>query len=243
MPVSPLIVDLYAGDLGGKPDIATLVAAGPPWHGLILKATEGTSYNGGQWFKTNWPAARDLAADRYGADWFRGAYCYVHFDQARAHHIYFYLHTIAAAGGGGQGDFWPVLDVERAGNPDVSASQIVTCVSTMAGLLKARLGRDVTLYGGSLLYDKGIRDHMGCSRLWIARYTATLPAIVYQRIGWELDDLLMWQYDGDGEGYLANYPTTSPIGRTDISALTIAGGGDAALAYLRTNLFAEAPTT
>ena len=47
--ISPLIVDIYAGDLGGKPDIGALVDAGAPWHGLILKATEGTGYNGGAW--------------------------------------------------------------------------------------------------------------------------------------------------------------------------------------------------
>lgn len=239
--VSPLIVDLYAGDLDGTPDIGALVAAGPPWHGIILKATEGTGYTGGSWFQTNWPAARDLAGDRYCVDWFRGAYHYVRFNQPAADQVDLFLSVVDRAGGWGGGDFWPILDVEHANNGDPSADQIVTCVSEMSELLRIKTGRDVTLYGGSLLYDKGITDHMGCSRLWIARYTPTLPAIVYQRIGWALDDLLMWQYDGDGEGYLAGYPAISPIGKTDISALTIAGGGEAALEYLRSNLFVQSP--
>lgn len=239
---SPLVIDIHALDIGGTPDIAALVAAGPPWHGIILKATEGIGYTGGDWFQTYWPAARDLAGDRYCVDWFRGAYHYARFNQPVEQQIDLYLSTIDRAGGWAGGDFWPILDVEHANNPDVSAQAIVDCISQMSELLRVRLGRDVTLYGGSLLYDKGITDHMGCARLWIARYTPTLPAIVYQRIGWALEDLLMWQYDGDGEGYLEGYPKTSPIGATDISALTIAGGGDAALEYLRANLFAQSPT-
>jgi len=239
----PLIVDLYAGDLNGKPNIGALVAAGPPWHGLILKATEGTGYDGGSWFQTCWAQARDLAADRYAVDWFRGAYHYVRFSQSPEKQVDLYLHTIDRAGGWGPGDFWPVLDVENVNNAGASAAQIVDCVSAMAESLRVRLGRDVTLYGGSLLYDNAITDHMGCSRLWTARYAATLPSIVYERIGWQRQDLLMWQYCGDGEAYLANYPATSPIGKTDISALTIAGGGAAALDCLREQFAAPSPTT
>jgi hypothetical protein len=29
---SPLVIDIHALDIGGTPDIAALVAAGPPWH-------------------------------------------------------------------------------------------------------------------------------------------------------------------------------------------------------------------
>jgi GH25 family lysozyme M1 (1,4-beta-N-acetylmuramidase) len=239
--ISPLIVDIYAGDLGGKPDIGALVDAGAPWHGLILKATEGTGYNGGAWFQKYWPEARDRAGDRYCADWFRGAYHYIRLNQPADAQIDLYLSTVDRAGGWGDGDFWPILDLEHANNPDLPAAQIVDKVTEMAELLRARTGRDVTLYGGSLMYDKGITDHMGCQRLWIARYTQTLPAIVYQRVGWQLEDVVMWQYDGDGEGYLQGYPKTSPMGKTDISAMLVAGGGDAALEYLRNNLSVQSP--
>lgn len=40
-----LIVDLYEGDLGGKPDWAKLAAPGPPWHGAIVKVSEGLDYH------------------------------------------------------------------------------------------------------------------------------------------------------------------------------------------------------
>jgi len=117
----------------------------------------------------------------------------VRFSQSPEKQVDLYLQTINRAGGWGPGDFWPVLDVENANNARASAAQIVDCVSAMAESLRVRLGRDVTLYGGSLLYDNGITDHMGCSRLWTARYAATLPSIVYERIGWQREDLLMWQ--------------------------------------------------
>lgn len=74
---SPLICDVFENDVAGKPDIPGLVKAGPPWHGVILKATQGDYYTGGQWFKTYWPMARSEAGDRYGQDWFRGCYHYL----------------------------------------------------------------------------------------------------------------------------------------------------------------------
>jgi GH25 family lysozyme M1 (1,4-beta-N-acetylmuramidase) len=239
--ISPLIVDVYEGDLDGQLDIATLVAAGAPWHGIILKASEGTGYTGGQWFQTHWPEARDLAGDRYCVDWFRGAYHYIRLDHSSEAQIDLYLRTVENAGGWAAGDFWPILDLEHANNPDLPAQQIVDKVTEMAQFVRAKTGRDATLYGGSLMFDKGITDHMGCSRLWIARYTATLPAIVYQRIGWQLDDVLMWQYVGDGQGFLEGYPIQSPIGGVDVSAMLVAGGGDASLDYLRQNLFVQTP--
>ncbi len=213
----PLVVDLYAGDLGGRPDLAKLAAAGPPWCGVILKATEGLHYDGGQWFRTFWPMAKDVGEGR--KDWLRGAYHYLRFDQDPHEQADCYLETLDRAGGLADGDLWPIVDVERAGNPDSSAAQIVDSVSRFAESVSGHTGRDVTLYGGSLLADKHITDHMGCKRLWLARYTASLPQFVYQRIGWRVDELFAWQYSG-GEGtYLADYPHMSPIGRCDISAM------------------------
>ena len=84
----PLIVDVYAGDVAGKPDWSKLVAAGPPWHGAIIKATEGLHY-APPWFGWNWDAIRSASGSRFGVDFFRGCYHYLRFDlggieQARA---------------------------------------------------------------------------------------------------------------------------------------------------------------
>ena len=186
----------------------------------------------GQWLPRVMAAA--MQTNRLGNDWWVGGYHYVHFMEDPIVQVDFYLAALKSAGHETtkKGWLWPILDVERAENPDCSAQQIVDCVTTMANEIFNRTGKRPTLYGGSLLYDKQIKDHMGCARLWIARYCATLPAQVYERIGWSINDLLMWQYDGDGQGYLANYPVTSPIGKTDISALVCAGG----LSFLQNNL-------
>lgn len=223
--IDPLIVDAYSRDLGGVLDLEKLAAAGEPWDGIILKATEGENWGSGTWFAKYWPKAKSVAGDRFGVTWRRGAYHYAHFREDPVKQRDFYLNTVEAAGGFDvHGDFKPIIDVERADNPDCSANQIIDFVSKFAdGMLRA-IGVRPILYGGSLLFDKGIKDHMGCVKLWIARYTATLPHVVYERIGWDLKDVILWQYDGDGESYLVGYPATSPIGKLDISADIGAGG-------------------
>jgi GH25 family lysozyme M1 (1,4-beta-N-acetylmuramidase) len=231
--IDPLICDLYAGDLNGKPNIAKLVSAGPPWHGLMLKASEGTYYNGGQWFKTAWSETRSLASFRYGSDWFRAAYHYTIFAIDGATQADYYLRTVQAAGGF-SADLPPVIDAERAGQRSPpTKQQVIDCVSAFAARIKATTGKSPILYANSLLHDLGITDHMGCQYLWPARYAATLPASVYQGIGWQLSEVLAWQYCGDGESYLVGYPSWSPMGACDISATIGAGGGANALALLR----------
>ena len=81
------------------------------------------------------------------------------------------------------------------------------------------------LYGNGAMRDLHIKDRMGCDWLWCPRYTATLPAVIYERAGWSIDQLLMWQYAGDGTGVLQNYPTATPDGKKiDHSALVLQGG-------------------
>lgn len=220
----PLIVDVYAGD--GQKNWHALASAGPPWHGVILKATQGTYYNGGSWFAPNWRTVREAGGQRYGYDWFRGAYHYLDTKLDGAAQADYFLDTIERAGGWGHGDLWPMMDVERAGQRvGTSAQQVIDVGNGFSGRIKQRIGRETMLYGGSWLADLGIKDHMGCARLAIARYTPTLPAVVYERIGWDLARLALWQWCGDGVGYLAGYPTEAPgCGRVDISALVLPGG-------------------
>lgn len=238
---SPLIVDTYAGDLDGKTDIAKLVAAGPPWHGYMAKATQGNYYSGGSWFKEHWPKAKDLAGDRYGKDWFRA--CYHYFDiriDAKLQADY-YLKAVESAGGWSYGDLWPVVDVERAGQRGpISAQLVIDRVTQWTQIVHAATGQRVILYGGSFLRELGVRDHMGCSLAWVARYTETLPVGTYSSIGWDLEHLFAWQGVGDGVGKW-KLPTVAPIGKVDISAVTIDGGGDAALRYIRNNMCVTAP--
>jgi len=56
---------------------------------------------------------------------------------------------------------------------------------------------------------------------------------IVMRTGTDYEHLAFWQYDGDGESYLAGYPREAPgCGKIDISAMVMAGG----LAEMRAGL-------
>jgi len=226
-----LLVDIYSGDLGGHPNWDAVVAA-PDFVGAIIKATESTAFNT-DWFSRNWPAVKDAGGDRYGTTWFRGAYHFLKFNQSGRDQADFYLKTINDAGGFDTGDIIPIVDVELGGegktddqgrvtgrnsNWDASAQQIIDCTSEWADRVKSETNMQVMLYGNGAMRDKAIKDRMGCDWLWIPRYTATLPAEMYQRAGWDLPSVAMWQYCGDGTAVLPDYPAEIPdFGKVDIS--------------------------
>lgn len=224
--MTALLVDAYQGD-GVKPsDWTTLALCGPPWCGGIVKASEGATH-APAWFVDTWPKLRRAGGPRYGIDWFRGAYHYLRIrtsaarDQAEN-----YLAQIERGGGWSDGDLWPIVDVERAGNEGSSARQVIDVCSAFAERILAATGRAPMLYGGSWLRELGIRERMGCQLLWIPRYTATLPKSSYTSLGFDLSTLWAWQYCGgiDSPAKHATLPATTPIGQLDISAITIDGG-------------------
>ena len=230
--MDPLIVDVYEDDLNGHPNWPALLAAGPPWAGAILKATEGLHY-APSWFGWHWTQLANLTGPRLGQDFFRGAYHYLRMDHDGAAQADYYCDLVDAHGGRLKGDIWPIVDVEWAGNADATADEVIGCVTAFSARCKERTGKPTILYGGSMLHDLGIRDHMGCEKLWVARYTRILPKWGYERIGWHLDELFAWQYCGGTESYLEDYPKTSPLGKVDISAVLANGGGEKALNWLR----------
>lgn len=234
-----LIVDVYQGD--GQKNWSALASAGAPWHGAILKCTQGTYYRGTEWFGPNWKSVGSAAGDRYGVDWFRGAYHYLDVRQEGSVQADAFLDAVERAGGWGRGDLWPMVDVERAGQRETTASQqVIDCVGAFVGRTHQRTGRETMLYGGSWLADLAITSRMGCRWLAIARYTPTLPAHVYERIGWDRACLTLWQYCGDGLAYLTGYPREAPgCGKVDISALVLPGG----ISALRSQLWAEDPAS
>jgi GH25 family lysozyme M1 (1,4-beta-N-acetylmuramidase) len=138
-----LLVDVFSGDLGGKPNWKAVVAA-PSFVGGILKATEGTKFDV-RWFQKNWPEVKSIGGDRYGETWFRGAYHFLKFNQDGRAQADFYLKTVTDAGGFDVGDIVPIVDVElgndgktpnaagklspRNTNWDASPQQIIDCTS------------------------------------------------------------------------------------------------------------------
>ena len=225
-PFEPLFPDVYADD--NPCDWSAFAAAGPPWSGAILKATQGTTYSSGEWLKTNWLA---LATAHAGHGTIRGAYHYAQLAQSGKAQALFYLQTVAAAGGFKPGDLWPIVDVESADNTGITAAQAEDCIGEFAATILAEIGRETMMYGGSLPYDLGITSRMGCSWLWFPRYTATLPANTYERIGWSLDALFGWQYKPAGGSALLEtpsgvlYPNDAPgCGNVDMTVLIFPGG-------------------
>lgn len=217
-----LLVDVFSGDLGGKPNWQAVVNA-PNFVGGIMKATESTAFDTG-WFKRNWPVVKTVGGDRYGQTWFRGAYHFLKFDKDGKAQADFYLKTVNDAGGFDVGDIVPIVDVElgneKNSNQKASAQQIIDCTSAWAARVKAETDQEVMLYGNGAMRDKSIKDRMGCDWLWIPRYTATLPKQMYERAGWDLPKVALWQYCGDGTASLSGYPKeVTGFGKVDISVV------------------------
>lgn len=232
----PLIVDAYEGD--GRKDWTALAAAGDPWRGVFLKATQGLYYNGGTWFPGQWRLV-ELAGRHAGRpphEWLRGAYHYLDVRQNAQTQAEYFVVALTRAGGIRPNDVLCV-DVERTGQREgLAGKQVVDSVTAFADRVRALTGKWTMLYGGSYLYELGIIDRMGCRFLWIPRYAETLPATVYNRIGWDLAHLAMWQYcgvagSGHVEAKLKGYPVMAPgCGAIDISAVVLAGGTGALIA-------------
>ena len=225
--LDPLLVDVSPWQVLPPTVWSRLAAAGPPWCGVGLKVSEGTK-GYPDWFGAHWPAVRDAGGERYGVDWFRLGYHFWRRDVSvgQAHDFLFELER---AGGLDIGDMIAV-DVERCeANQDATAAEVVDGVSAWVETVRVETGRDVVLYAGAWLAELDVRDRMGCSWLWYPSYTATLTPATYERIGWTREELFAWQYaglggDGRVRAALADYPAETPVGRADISAVTLPGG-------------------
>lgn len=241
-----LFVDLYPGDLHGKPAWDKLINT-PQFYGAIIKATESVQYSGTDWFIKNWAALKDIGKERYGKTWFRGAYHFLKFNQDGAKQADYYLATIDAAGGWDQGDIIPIIDVElgndgskdpskRNSNQDASAQQIIDCTTACAERLRTVTGRKVMLYGRGAMRDKGINSKMGCDVVWNPAYTSNI--VMHGLEVWTLDDVALWQYCGDGVAALdeGKFPRSIPnFGQTDISVY-VEGANKPSLNNLRERL-------
>jgi len=214
-----LFVDLYPLDLGPHPPWS-VVATTQGFCGAIIKATEGTRYNDSGWFADNWPAVRDAGGDRYGTSWFRGAYLFLKFALSGSDQADAYLQAIDGAGGWDAGDILPIVDVELGGeqnsNRQASAQQVIDCVTDCADRLRQQTGRRVILYGRGAMRDLSINSRMGCDAVWNPSYTATM--VRHGLEAWDLEDIVLWQYCGDGNAAIDSLPhEVQGFGKIDIS--------------------------
>ena len=202
----------------------------PRFYGAILKATQGSKgYNNDKgWFKKHWPVLKTIANGRYGSTWFRGAYLFLNLWDDGASQADNYLDTIDNAGGWDNGDIIPIIDVElgndgsngkpRSRNQDVTKQQIIDCTTACADRLRSVTGRNIMLYGRGAMRDKGINSKMGCDVVWNPCYTSKI--VMNGLEAWTLDDVVLWQYAGDGSSAIdeKKLPRAIPgFGNTDIS--------------------------
>lgn len=232
-----LAVDLYPGD--GNYDLKKTADAGDQWSLFALKLSQGDYYGMTSWSKQMWPAARDAFGDRYGSRGFRVAYHYLDVGVDGELQANYFLRCLDAVGGVGYGDPFVMLDVERGSQRrPYTHDQIVTCAKAWHDKVHDLTGMRVVTYGGEYLRANGVKiAEFGSEYAWVADYEQELRPGHYLDLGVDLQHLLGWQYgglEGDGheEVHLKGYPWTSPAGLCDLSALTLAGGGEAAIAML-----------
>lgn len=225
----------------------------PPWHvlaahpnivGIIIKATQATNY-APQWFVKHWPRVRDVARDRYGASWFRGCYHYLDVRVDGRAQADFYLAHVERAGGWGSGDLYPIVDVELGGpNGGATAEQVIRVTTDFARRVKERTGRKVILYGRGAMRDLGIRDRMGCDAVWNPSYTREMVTNGLTPT-WSLDDVVLWQYAGDGVGDSSKHglPLTIPGFPTNMDMnVYVDGARKPTLSSLRRRLVSDGLT-
>jgi GH25 family lysozyme M1 (1,4-beta-N-acetylmuramidase) len=248
-----LFVDLFSGDDGrlvGKHPDWQVLANTKSYFGAILKAWDGTRFNDGGWFQRHWPAVRAAGGDRYGDNWFRGAYLFLEFSQSGAGQADAYLQAVDSAGGWDRGDILPIIDAEQGGegrpalegkpavpaHPNRSATKqkVIDCVTACANRIRERTGRRIMLYGRGAMRDLGINDRMGCDLVWNPAYTPTM--VRHGLEAWNLEDIVLWQYCGDGTAAVANLPRSVPgFGTCDLSVF-VKGARPPTLQLLRDNL-------
>lgn len=226
MNITPLCVDTYQGDRHG--DVAALMDAGPPWHALVHKLSQGTYHHEVDRVRQ----FRDVMCKhaRYGVDFFDGYYHYVDLAQDPVAQVDYHLARLAEVGGERPGTMPSWYDVERGGQRTIpTASTLWVALQAIAKHHLERTGRRPTLYAGELLRGLGIghgqAQALGFEWSAIASYTAQLTRDTIERTGTDEAHLAWWQYDGDGEAYLAGFPKEAPgFGKIDISALVLPGG-------------------
>jgi hypothetical protein len=237
-----LLADLYPLDEGPAPPWAVL-ADTPGFFGAIIKASQGVrgGYNDQGWFARNWSVLRDAGGSRAGVTWLRGAYHFLNFWQDGAEQADFYLGCLENAGGLRADDIIPIVDVELGnetnGNFKASATQIIDCALAWVGRVKSETGRRVCLYGRGALRERSITHRMDCDVVWNPAYTARM--VTNGLIPpFELDEIALWQYCGDGTAEFGKLPRRVPgfgDGKIDIS-VHIDGARQPTLASLHRSL-------
>lgn len=208
-----LFVDLYPLDFDNPR--TEHVIEDPPWEqlladdrvrGVILKATDGERWAFGGWLRRNYARLVALLGGERGVTRLLGGYAFLQLTRPGAPQADYLVSELTAAGWRDD-DILGVADVElgndgskdprrRHPNQDASRQQIIDCTSTFAERVRSLTGRPCMLYGRGGLRDRGIVGKLGCDRAWNPAYTRTM--VTHGLEAFTLDEIVLWQYDGDG---------------------------------------------
>lgn len=255
--MDPMLVDTYAKDFNGDPNVAALVDAGYPWIGHCMKVSQGLFYpsnNRGytdEWLRRWWDETKRLGvrAHRYGQDWFRMGYHYADLRTSAKAQRQWMEQNVSKAGGWDHGDLPVCLDMEANQNPaKPGAAKLEDWINEFCEEGKRIDSRITILYGNIYLWENNFTAGARCGApyIWPAHYLSTLPATVMTRIGYKPGELFAWQLYGTGPTTptVNGYPQISPVSKEkcDSSAIVIDGGAQTAMKWLRSHTFAEAPS-
>lgn len=213
--------------------------------GCYVKASEGLGWGAQNedWFRKSWQAMRQVGGAKYGVDWFRGAYHFLRFSMDGARQADYFCNLIEQAGGWGEGDLMPWVDVEEGGqgswasDPKTGvhrklesikdpgelarlATSVTKCTTDFVARVKQRFpGIHVGVYGRGVFRDLHMTHaRFGADAVCNPAYTRTMPPM--DAYGWPLEDVVEWQLCGDGEVYASGYPSVIPgWGKTDYSTV------------------------
>jgi GH25 family lysozyme M1 (1,4-beta-N-acetylmuramidase) len=237
-----IIPDVYPLDpTGATPPFQVLPGLnveGKEVVGCYIKASQGTGWapQYEQWFRTNWQRMAAVRDGRpTGTEFHRGTYHFLVFLQDGAAQADYFADLIQSAGGWGEGDLMPWVDVESGGQG--AWDHGVEDLSTLDTVTKAKLAADVTrvttayiarlkqrfpgirvgLYGRGIFRDLAMTScRFGADAVCNPAYTSHPPSMI--TYGWPLSDMVEWQLAGDGQVAAVGFPVTIPgWGVTDYS--------------------------
>lgn len=254
-----LIPDCFPDDFKGDPPFGVLpglIVGNMEVVGCVVKASQGVQWGARNedWFKRAWKTLRELAADRYGVDFFRGCYHFLRFNADGARQADYFCDLVDAAGGWGPGDLMPWVDVEEGGQGNWApqrletitdpalrkrlAGEVATCASAFVERFKQRTGLRIAVYGRGLLRDLQMAEGtFGADSAVNPAYTKTMPPM--EKYGVALDDISLWQLSGDDGPANPKFPKTLPGWGTHDYSVYIDGARETTLKSLRERCLAS----
>jgi GH25 family lysozyme M1 (1,4-beta-N-acetylmuramidase) len=222
-----LVADIYPPDLGLHPNYPALVGhsyEGKEFVGVVLKAGEGLGWGAlnERWFQDNYRMLKTVGGERYGRDWFRGAYHFLRFTIDGAKQADYFVDQIEKAGGFDEGVLMPWVDAEEGGQGNWAggeklenikdtvkrarlAGEVRSCITAFVRRFKERTGMRIAVYGRGLMRDLQMTNcNFGEDAYVNPAYTRTMPGM--DQYGVPLSKIKLWQLCGDGEVFCPGFP-------------------------------------